>query len=43
MNVNRFKTVGIRSRRYRSTKTISNADYPDDPALLANKPAQVIS
>ena len=36
---NSFKLTKERSRKY-STKTITDADYADDIALLANAPAQ---
>ena len=39
MKVNRFKLAKERSRRY-PTQTITDADYANDIALLANTPAQ---
>ena len=39
INENGFKLTKERSRRY-SAKTINDADYADDTALLANAPAQ---
>ena len=39
MKDNGFKLIKERSRRY-PTHTITNADYADDIALLANTPAQ---
>ena len=42
MKENGFKLAKERSRRY-ATQTISDADYADDVALLANSPAQAES
>ena len=39
MKDNGFKLTKERSRRY-SAQTITDTDYPDDRALLANAPAQ---
>ena len=39
MKENSFKLAKERSRRY-PAQTITDADYPDDIALLANKPTQ---
>ena len=39
MKDNSFKLTKERSRRY-STQTITDADYADDTALLANTPAK---
>ena len=39
IKVNGFKPTKEKSRRY-PTKTITDADYADDIAILANAPAQ---
>ena len=42
MKDNSFKLARERNRRYPG-KTITDADYADDLALLANTPAQVVT